>query len=73
MVTKDQLSVGMSVMARHKFDENKWFPATVTDLREVGLDPLVEMDILYPDLVKKRIVVRGMRHVNDIRLIVGGL
>lgn len=75
MVTKDQLSVGMEVMARSQFAGDVWFHATVTDLRLMGVDPLVGLDIHYPNRGGWLIppghdtIILGMRHVNDIRLI----
>lgn len=75
MVTKDQLSVGMRVMARSQFESDVWFHATVADLRSVGIDPLVGLNIHYPNRGGWTIppdhdtIIRGARHVNDIRLI----
>lgn len=64
MVTKNQLSVGMEVMARCQFKSYRWFPATITCLRQFGADPLVEVDITH---TLGRML--ALRHVNDIRLI----
>lgn len=74
-MTKDQLSVGMEVMARSQFDDDEWLQATVADLRLIGVDPLVLLYIHYPNRDKwlpplnPDIIVTGMRHINDVRLI----
>lgn len=61
MINKKQLSVGMNLEAWSNLLEI-WVPVVITDVRNFGTDPLVQVHITQPNCTV-------LRHLNDLRFV----